>query len=112
MSARLEQIRRLKEELESLEAAEKAESELPVEQRLATVLHSIFCHANHTDGCGWFYETEWDALRKWGKGSSHAHYLEWANRLIKLSTSSPENIIIMLEEVSISRYEKRLPSRK
>ena len=33
--------------------------------KLADVLHDALCHANHTDGCGWFYnDKEEDYLKE------------------------------------------------
>lgn len=68
--ARLErQIAQLREE--------KAQAErMSPERKLATALHDLMCHYNHTDGCDWYYSKNFD---------SHAHgvYLEKARKMIR-----------------------------
>lgn len=48
---------------------EKAEFDaLPLDQRVAEVLHSKFCRWNHEDQCGWYYRNHQDKLdTEWHK---------------------------------------------
>jgi hypothetical protein len=57
------------------------------EQELAEILHAKFCHSNHTDGCGWDYET-------WGYPSSHTRirYLDKARALLGVVSDTAEGI--------------------
>jgi hypothetical protein len=49
------EIAELEAKLEKLKK-EKAEFDsLPLNHRLADLLHAKFCFWNHTDGCGWYY---------------------------------------------------------
>ena len=44
---------------------------------MAEELHDWLCHSNHTDGCGWCYES-------WEKpGHARRGYVEMAQRVIK-----------------------------
>lgn len=43
--------------------------------KLADVLHDVLCHANHTDGCGWYYEGEEHYLKE---GSTRNSYYKRA----------------------------------
>jgi len=79
-----ETIARLRAEADALEAADKAFSELPEEHRLAITLHSMLCHHNHVDGCGWEYEylqkpNGWvgPSAPDWS-GHAHGRYLQKA----------------------------------
>jgi len=49
------------------------------DKKLAEVLHEKQCHMNHTDGCGWHYES-WSNL---GTYSSRLRYLEKAREILK-----------------------------
>lgn len=44
-------------------------------QRAAIYLHSTTCHANHDDGCGWFWEMKGNGIHDWSM-ISHYGYLE------------------------------------
>lgn len=46
-----------RKEIEKLEAEQDRLDSLPADKRLAEQLHSAFCTWNHTDGCGWQYES-------------------------------------------------------
>lgn len=68
-------IDELTNELEE-EKEELAKSNLdPNDIELAELLHNYLCHHNHTDGCGWYYES-WDK-----PGWSKNWYLEKAHKL-------------------------------
>ena len=49
-------IAETKQELTELEHQLKTYQAEPREQQLARELHDLACNANHTDGCGWYYE--------------------------------------------------------
>lgn len=46
------------EKLRQLRHARSQYDELTEEQKLANYIHQKMCHANHDDGCTWFYD-EW-----------------------------------------------------
>lgn len=50
---------------------------------IARLLHKKLCHYNHTDQCGWYYNTVYDGLADDWTSYSHKEYLEKANRLIE-----------------------------
>jgi hypothetical protein len=111
MSDRLERIAKLKKEIADLETAEKDKIALTIEHRIANVLHEIFCQWNHTDECGWFYETKWDSPRTWGKGTAHERYLHWSLRLISSVRFhhlpvDAEQTLKMVELVGQTRYDR------
>jgi hypothetical protein len=56
-----------------IDAEKKRLSSMTPEQKLAEALHDAVCTWNHTDGCGWYYET-WKMER--GVNSEHARYLK------------------------------------
>ena len=58
------------------------------EQVEAEMLHTITCQVNHTDGCGWYYET-WKCER--GQWSEHADFLR---RLRKVKAALPEGMTL------------------
>ncbi len=69
-------------ELEAKLAEKKKEKAkfdaMPERQRLAEIIHEKQCTWNHTDGCGWYYES-------WEKpGYSRNEYLEKADKLLKI----------------------------
>lgn len=71
-----EKIEALKKQIAEIEE-EKVRLELmPKNQRLAEAIHGKQCRWNHTDGCGWYYES-------WEKGGhSRNSYLEKANKML------------------------------
>lgn len=48
-------------------------------KEFAAKLHDQECRHNHTDGCGWWYETKDDRWSGW----AHASWLKKANSIIK-----------------------------
>ena len=52
------------------------------DQKLATKLHEILCHTDHTEGCSWHYETTWDTP------TTRYEYLKLANEMHKIYTGS------------------------
>lgn len=83
----------LQAQIDKLAAEKKRLQTLAPDKRLAEALHSLQCNWNHTDGCGWFYETDWKDI--WtNKNSSHAHYLEKARKVMNaLPDMNVEDII-------------------
>lgn len=49
------------------------------DKRLAEHLHEKVCNTNHTDGCGWHYES-WSNM-----GFSRNYYLEKAINILKVT---------------------------
>ncbi len=65
-------------DLETKLAQKKAEQEQfntqePIE-RVAEAMHATYCHFEHTETCGWYYEKTWT---DW----THARYLERAKEI-------------------------------
>lgn len=88
---------------ESIAAEEKIMAELQniteEEKRLAEVLHNIMCHWNHTDGCGWEYDT-WDSVLT--LNSARATYLIRARKVLVEAKSlgvPEEHVISLFEQV-------------
>ena len=66
-------------QLQKEEHDEEVSSQIPQEERdLAEILHDKMCHANHTDGCGWGYESNW-------QHGVHNEYLTKARRLLRIA---------------------------
>lgn len=102
-------ITALQDELEDLrrqKAIEDAENErLTPEQKLAVVMHEVMCHHNHTDGCGWYYETKNRQHRWEGKGGAHDR---WLGRAIKLSAFCRGEHIAPSHALEIFKFMKSL----
>lgn len=64
-------------------AARDAIPILPQEKALATALHSLACHWNHTDGCSWFYDKDTD--HDWNRSYSKHDYLLKARAVLVIS---------------------------
>lgn len=103
MSSYTDKIAALRREADEMEAAEQAFRDLPEDERLAITLHSLLCHWNHTDGCGWEYEgsgnkTDWN-------GWAHAEYLKKGRKLLSfcqcnnISTDHAVAILKMSKEI-------------
>lgn len=74
------EIAKLQQERERAVKREAVFKTLPLDQRVAIILHKCQCFQNHTDGCGWFYEIKGethDFTR-----SEHRHWLGKAQRAI------------------------------
>lgn len=71
-------IKELELELEKLKKEQVEYSVLPAEYKLADVIHSKLCHYNHTDGCGWHYES-WKNI-----GSARQGYIDQAKSILKV----------------------------
>lgn len=52
------EIAKLQQAREEAAKREELFKSLPLEQRVAIVMHGHLCNDNHTDGCGWFYEVK------------------------------------------------------
>lgn len=72
-----EEFDKIKQELDKLKDEKKRFDRLKPQYRLADHIHSKMCRHNHTDGCGWFYES-WDNI-----GSSRMSYLRRANKILE-----------------------------
>ena len=74
-------IAETKQELTELEHQLKTYQAEPREQQLARELHDLACNANHTDGCGWYYEIH-KGIDDWSR-SEHREWLKRAQCLIQ-----------------------------
>jgi hypothetical protein len=70
-------------------------------KELATVLHQTTCHFNHTDQCGWFYETKESDRGEFNwEGWTHKRYLEKAEKLYSRVPQRPPAIIAVLRALT------------
>jgi hypothetical protein len=93
-----EQIKKLQDQIKELRAEEQYLTAMAPEQHLAIQLHSMLCHWNHTDGCGWEYEIGRGKVHDWN-GSSHAPYLIKAKKITAYCNKQgilPANVIDIL----------------
>lgn len=104
-----EAIAKLRAEADALEAADKEFAELPEEYRLAITLHSMLCHYNHTDGCGWEYEylqkpKGWigKAAADWN-GHAHSKYLTKARKVMSCCHRSNISVDVAIEVMNIAQ---------
>jgi hypothetical protein len=70
-------LRELRGKLEAAEAA-KLDAERDVLKPLAIRAHDLLCQYNHTDGCGWGYESQ-GGQHNW---QSHAH-IRWLEKVVQ-----------------------------
>ena len=75
------EIRQLEEKLTRLKLEQTAFDAKTEDQRLADILHSKLCKLNHTDRCGWCYES-WDEPLV--KHSVRQTYLDKARKLLAI----------------------------
>lgn len=72
-----EEISKLEKELKDLKQEKLEYDLLSNDKKLAIAIHSVQCTWNHTDGCGWYYES-WD-----NPSYSKKRYLEKANNMLE-----------------------------
>ena len=51
-------------------------------QKVAVMLHDMFCTWNHTDGCAWHYEVNGNNIHNWS-GNAHTDWYEKAQTVLK-----------------------------
>lgn len=73
------QIAQKEAEIRELRTQQKTFEDLSEEQKLATMLHGMYCFANHTDQCNWGYET-WE--RAYEDYSTRGRYLKKARHML------------------------------
>ena len=76
-----DEIKRLRAKADELEEAQKEHNLKSEDIRLAEYIHSKTCRSNHTDGCGWGYES-WDGSTPSGN-RTRSRYLEKARTILK-----------------------------
>lgn len=54
----------------------------PTQREVADLLHSLLCKWNHTDGCGWYYNTDQSAYLD-EKNYNQGRYYKLAGKLLK-----------------------------
>lgn len=69
-------IKDLEAQIAALRTEDERLAAMQPEQRLAISLHSLLCHHNHIDGCGWEYEGS-RGIEDW-TGHAHSRYLQKA----------------------------------
>ena len=74
------EISRKEEELRHLKREREDALSMPMDERLANVMHSTICHHSHEDRCGWFYEID-NGKHNWS-GATHTCYLNRARRIL------------------------------
>jgi hypothetical protein len=94
-----EKIAELRKEADALEAADNNFRALPEDERLAITLHSMLCHANHTDGCSWGYEESGDKT-EWN-GYAHKRYLEKSRRVLVFTHSQSITVDSVIELINL-----------
>jgi len=72
-----EQVRELQKKIESAKAAE-LEANDPA-KKVADLIHTVTCHSNHVDMCGWEYENS-ESYKK--PGTTRNRYYVRAQKLI------------------------------
>lgn len=77
-----EEAQRLLAEAARLEGQARDLERLGPEIGLAIAIHETTCTANHTDGCGWFYEDNQQFLKD---GTTKNGYVRRAKKLIQLA---------------------------
>lgn len=96
------EIARRKQELAELETQLEVAKNEPEDIQLARQLHNLLCQWNHTDGCGWYYESK-NKKEDWA-GQAHARYLSKARMLThqcktkNISTQNAIEIFKMVKE--------------
>jgi len=75
---KIDEIKKRRVKINALEKEIKELEELgdiTPEHELATLLHEALCRWNHTDGCGWYYQDNWE-------DSVHQRYLKVAEKIL------------------------------
>lgn len=75
-------IAELEEKLAQLKSEQEEYDLLSEDKKLAEFIHQQTCRFNHTDGCGWYYES-W---RQPSSTSTRAGYLKKATNILKITT--------------------------
>lgn len=88
-------IAELKSEIEILEAKDKAFMEMPKDEQLASIMHSMLCTHDHTEQCGWYYEIR-SNKPDW-TGHAHARYLNKARKVIQTSKEQDVSADVAIE---------------
>lgn len=92
------EIAKLQEQRIAAEKAENVIRALPLDQRIAVVLHNNLCNDNHTDECGWFYVTVENF-------STKTYWLDRSNIVLAnlrrvLPTTPSDEIVSIIEAVT------------
>lgn len=93
IAARREEIQ---SELNDLAAYEESLLALSDDRRLAEELHSMQCHSNHEDGCGWF----WESTNKWEQGYAHKRWLVKAQNVMRALPGMSVDDILKVVQVT------------
>jgi hypothetical protein len=77
MTDHTEEIAELEQRVRRLKEEQRAFNNLSKAQKIADALHGKLCRQNHTDGCGWGYES-WDK-----PGHAKKRYLDAAEKVLR-----------------------------
>jgi hypothetical protein len=73
---RRERADQLRKEIQELEAQVEVLDPSEWDRQFAVQLHDRFCHADHNETCGWYYEISWE-------GHTHARWLRRATQMME-----------------------------
>ena len=77
------QISKTEQELNRLKNEKRKLLDLPLDKRVAIILHDNLCRHNHTDQCDWYYYTQHDIPMFPGSGQQE-EYLHKARKLLEV----------------------------
>lgn len=100
-----EREKKLEAELEQLRKDKEAATNTTPEV-LAVFLHEKYCRHNHTDGCGWHYETSTKAdvvTHNWN-GDSHKRWLATTKGLLEFEAKHGIGRSELLDFINTIRY--------
>lgn len=89
--------KQLEDQLAALDEAEQALEALTPDQRLAESLHTLGCRYNHTDGCGWEYDS-WATWREDDTYNARTRYLQKAREVRALLPEFTDEQIVRVAE--------------
>ena len=96
LEEQIEDLKRLKKQKEK----EVYRASVTPAQEMADLVHKHICHANHTDACGYYYET-WDNYGQF-PFSARKDWLAKAEKLIKIVSVS--QVELVLESIRDLRF--------
>jgi hypothetical protein len=80
-------VTKLQREIDKLQKERQAILDLPLDQILATELHTKNCRWNHTDQCSWYYFMK-DGVPTFDNCATQIEYLKKAQAMISVVTST------------------------
>ena len=68
---------------------------------LAEKMHETFCKYNHTDGCGYYYENDFNGISLWDRGHEHNSWYQKAKVLYEKYGEQSFDIIETLKSINL-----------